>query len=223
MIAALFDFDGTLYTGHAWRDLVEHHRRAKRHRWWVAAYLLRNMAPLPLYKAGLLSQTTFFQTWAETMGWMVRGWSIDEGRELFELLTEENVMPNLREDVLERLHQHLAREDQVALVSGNFSPWLEVVAKRLEVPHAIGTALEVRDGHYTGRVVPPVCQGEGKLLRVESYLAEKNLEIDWAASYAYADRILDLTLLGKAGHPVAVYPDEALFLEAESRNWPVIG
>lgn len=223
MIAALFDFDGTLYTGHAWRDLVEHHRAAKRHRRWVAAYFLRNMAPLPLYKAGLISQDRFILAWAETMGWMVRGWTVEEGQALFERLTEEKVMPNLREDVLELLRYHQAQGHLVALVSGSFAPWLAVVAQRLGVIHAIGTPLELRDGCYTGRTVPPVCQGDGKPLRVKAYLAERHLEVDWMASFAYADRVQDLALLGRVGHPVAVYPDQGLLAEARAREWPLIG
>jgi phosphoserine phosphatase len=43
------------------------------------------------------------------------------------------------------------------------------------------------------------------------------------ASYAYADRHTDLPLMGLVGHPVAVYPDEALLAHARQRGWPVIG
>jgi phosphoserine phosphatase len=30
-------------------------------------------------------------------------------------------------------------------------------------------------------------------------------------------------MLGLVGHPVAVYPDEALLAHAQERDWPVIG
>ncbi|NIV31688.1 MAG: hypothetical protein GWN58_20040, partial [Anaerolineae bacterium] len=92
MIAALFDLDGTLYTGHIWQDLVRHHRAARRHRRWVAAYLAWNMAPLPLYRLGLMSRTTYFQIWGETMGWLLRGWPLDEAQALFEKLTDERIV-----------------------------------------------------------------------------------------------------------------------------------
>lgn len=223
MIAALFDFDGTLYTGHIWRDLVGHHRNAKRHRFWTALYVARNMAPMPLYRVGLLSKATFFRMWAETMAWLVRGWSVDESHALFEQLTEERIMPNLREDVLTYVRQHQSDDHLVALVSGTFAPWLEIVALRLGIPHAIGTPLVIGNGRYTGRVIPPVCQGNGKAIRVRAYLADHDLEIDWAGSFAYADRETDLDLLSQVGQPTAVYPDEALLAEAKARGWPVIG
>jgi len=223
MIAALFDLDGTLYTGHIWQDLVSHHRAAQRHRFWVLAYMVRNMAPLPLYRLGIMSRASFFHAWGETMGWLLRGWSLDEAHALFEQLTEEQILPNLRPDVLQRLRQHQSAGHLVALVSGTFAPFLETIARRIEVPHAIGTPLEVRNGQYTGRIVPPLCQGEGKPSRVQSYLAGQHVEIDWRASFAYADRDTDLPLLALVRHPVAVYPDEALLAHARAQDWTVMG
>lgn len=223
MIAALFDLDGTLYTGHIWQDLVHYHRASRRHRRWVAAYLVRNMAPLPLYKMGLLSKAAYFRTWGETMGWLLRGWRLDEAQALFEHLLEAQIRPNLRPDVLERLGQHRAEGHLVALVSGTFAPFLEMIAQEIGVPHAIGTPLEVRNGHYTGRIVPPLCQSEGKPRRVQAYLKERGLEVDWTASFAYADRDTDVPLFNLVGQPVAVYPDEALLAHARSQGWPTIG
>lgn len=223
MIAALFDFDGTLYTGHIWQDLVRDHRQARRHRRWVVAYIARNMALYPLHKLGLLSQAAFFSSWGETMAWLVRGWTVDEGQALFDRLTRTQIMPNLRADVLSRLRRHQDEGHLVALVSGTLAPYLETVARSLDVPHAIGTPLEVRDGRYTGRIIPPVCQGAGKPERVATYLANAGLRVEWAASFAYADRGTDLPLLALVGHPVAVYPDESLLNHARAQGWQLIG
>jgi HAD superfamily hydrolase (TIGR01490 family) len=132
-------------------------------------------------------------------------------------------LPNLRSDVLALLREHEAAGHLVALVSGTFAPFLEMIAQRMGVPHAIGTPLAVRDGHYTGRIVPPLCQSEGKPRRVQLYAAQQDLTVDWTASYAYADRGTDIPLLSLVGHPVAVYPDEALLAHAQEQRWPVIG
>ena len=177
MIAALFDFDGTLYTGHVWQDLVGHHWRAGQHRRWVAAYLVRNLLPLPLYKLGAQSEEAYFHAWSRTMGWLLRGWSVEEADRLFARLTEQEILPNLRQDILERLRQHQASGHLVALVSGTFAPWLEQIAHELGIGHAVGTQLEVRDGRYTGRVVPPVCQSGGKPQRVR-IVGQKELTVD---------------------------------------------
>jgi putative phosphoserine phosphatase/1-acylglycerol-3-phosphate O-acyltransferase len=223
VIAALFDFDGTLYTGHVWQDLVRHHWHARRHRRWVLAYVLRNMAPLPIFRLGLMDQATFFGTWGRTMAWLLRGWTADEAYALFERLTEKQVIPNLRPDVLEHVRRHQAEGHLVALVSGTFSCLLEVIAQRLDIEHAVGTPLEIKDGRYTGRIIPPLCQGEGKPRRTRAYLADRGLEVDWAVSFAYADRSADLSLLQQVGQAVAVYPDESLFAHAQAQGWAVIG
>lgn len=223
VIAALFDLDGTLYTGHIWQDLARHHWSARRHRRWVAAYLAWNMALFPLYKLGGMSKAAYFHIWGETMGWLLRGWPLAEAQALFEQLTAAQVAPNVRPDVLDRLDRHRDQGHLVALVSGTFAPLLETIARRLGVGHAIGTPLEVRDGRYTGRIVPPLCQSEGKPERVRAYLAAQNVEIEWPASYAYADRNTDIPLLELVGRPVAVYPDGMLLAHARAEGWPVLG
>jgi len=223
VIAALFDFDGTLYTGHIWQDLVRHLRATRRHRRWVVAYVARNMTPLPLYKLGLMSQETFYRAWGETMSWLIRGWTIAEAQVLFEQLTSEQIMLNLRTDVLALLRQHQEQGHLVALVSGTVAPWLEIAARQLDVAHAIGTPLVERDGCYTGRIVRPLCQGHGKPERVMSYAVENGFEIDWLRSYAYADSGTDLPLLHQVGHPVAVHPDQVLRDQAQAEGWEIMG
>jgi putative phosphoserine phosphatase/1-acylglycerol-3-phosphate O-acyltransferase len=223
VIAAFFDFDGTLYTGHIWQDLVRHHRAVGRQRRWAVAYIVRNMAPAPLYKLGLMSQEAFYRQWGETMGWLLRGWTVDEAQALFEQLTHEQIVPHLRSDVLALVRDHQDRGELVALVSATFAPWLETIARQVGIAHAIGTPLETRDGQYTGRIVAPLCQGPGKPIRVKSYLGQRGLEIDWAGSFGYADGGTDLDLLTQVGHPTAVYPDEVLLAHARTEGWPVIG
>ena len=222
-IAAFFDLDGTLYTGHVWQDLARHLWRTRRHRRWVAAYVAWNMALMPLYRLGAMSQAAFYQRWGETMAWMVRGWTQDDAHALFVRLTEEQVLPNLRADVLARLRDHRQQGHLVALVSGTFAPWLEIIAQRIDTKHAIGTPLVVQNGRYSGRIVRPLCQSQGKPQRVQAYLAKRGLAVDWDGSYAYADSQLDLALLSQVGHPVAVYADEVLLAEALAQGWSMIG
>jgi HAD superfamily hydrolase (TIGR01490 family) len=170
-----------------------------------------------------MSQAAFFHAWGETMAWLLRGWSPEEAQALFEQLTEAQILPNLRPDVLQHLRQHQSAGHLVALVSGTFAPLLETIARHIGVAHAIGTRLEMQNGQLTGRIVPPLCQGEGKPRRVQSYLSDQEFEVDWEASFAYADRDTDLPLLALVRHPVAVYPDEALLAHARAQDWTVIG
>ena len=53
-------------------------------------------------------------------------------------------------------------------------------------------------------------------------LATRNITVDLAASYAYADSYTDLGLFAMAGHPVAVYPDKKLKAFAAARGWQTL-
>jgi phosphoserine phosphatase len=49
------------------------------------------------------------------------------------------------------------------------------------------------------------------------------LDVDWDASYAYADSITDQRLFDLVGNPVAVYPDAKLQRLAQVKGWEVLG
>ena len=101
------------------------------------------------------------------MGWLIRGWTVEEAQMLFDRLVEEQVMPNLRPEILSRLDQHHDHGHLVALVSGTFAPCLEMIAQRLRRAPRDRHSTEVREGRYTGRILPPLCQGAGKVQRVQ--------------------------------------------------------
>jgi phosphoserine phosphatase len=66
-----------------------------------------------------------------------------------------------------------------------------------------------------------VCLDENKAILTRAFLQRNGLEVDFQASYAYADSISDLHLLEIVGHPVATYADERLRAVAMERGWRV--
>jgi HAD superfamily hydrolase (TIGR01490 family) len=155
------------------------------------------------------------------MAWMMRGVKTDEAPAIWDAIAD-GVTGALRPAVVARLRDHQAQGHRPVLVSGSFRPIAEAVAARLDIRDVLATALEVRDGCYTGHIVPPLCQGPGKRIHVEAFLAGLGAGIDLAASYAYADSFVDEDLLSLVGHPVAVAPDAGLAAIAAERGWPVI-
>jgi HAD superfamily hydrolase (TIGR01490 family) len=222
MIAAFFDAVGTIYEGAFWRDISERQREQKRNRFWVWWYLIWHMAGWPLNLAGLLSQRRWYASWARDMAWLLRGLSVEEGAELFNWVVDNRVTPNLRSDIIEILRGHQAKGHAVALVSGSPQQLLETVASSLGIEHAFGSPLEVRDGRYTGRMIGRLTMNEGKVAAVEAWAERRGLDIDWSSSFAYGDGYGDIPLLEMVGHPVAVYPDEALKAVAEERGWRIM-
>jgi len=175
MIAAIFDLDGTLYTGHIGRGITRHHRthRVKR-----------------------------------------------EAATAFAWIAEHYVQPLVRPDLMERVWSHLGAGHRVILVSGTPAPLLAEIGRQLGIVETVGTPLVLRSGRYTGACELPVCQGPGKVLRLEAHLEGDS--IVRSHSYAYADSHTDLPLLEWVGHAVAVYPDDELVTHAQSQGWEII-
>lgn len=221
--AAFFDFDGTLYTGHLWKDFSEYFRQRRERTGLLWAYLLGHMALWPLNLLGIISHERFYGSWARDLTWVLRGLTIERAEAIFRHILEQRILPGLSPDVLQRLRYHQGEGHVVMLVSGGFRQLLEMLAAQLSIPYVVGTEAEVRNGTYTGRAVGLAITGHGKVAGIRSLAAREGLDLDWNNSYAYADNRTDIPLLESVGHPVAVYPDKALAAHAQARGWEVMG
>jgi HAD superfamily hydrolase (TIGR01490 family) len=129
------------------------------------------------------------------------------------------VVPTIYPEAAALVQGHLAEGRVVALVSGATSFVVRPLADHLGIEHVIPTQLEVKDGVYTGRVIEPICFGEGKIYWLQQLIEREG--IDLARSFFYTDSITDLPLLDLVGHAVVVNPDPLLYREARRRRWPV--
>ena len=82
----------------------------------------------------------------------------------------------------------------------------------------IATEPEERAGRYTGRVAGTPCYREGKIARLDDWLAG----VRPAESWFYSDSHNDLPLLRQVARPVAVDPDPLLREQALQRGWPIL-
>jgi len=94
------------------------------------------------------------------------------------------------------------------------------IARRLGVDELIAVDAEIREGRYTGRVSGTPSFREGKIQRLEEWLANRDVSLDDA--WFYSDSHNDLPLLEKVDHPIAVDPDATLDSIARARNWRII-
>jgi HAD superfamily hydrolase (TIGR01490 family) len=130
-----------------------------------------------------------------------------------------SVLPTVYPEAVERIREHIRRGHLVALVTGATRFVVQPLAEFLGVEHLLYTRLEVVDGRFTGRVVEPICFGEGKIYWLQQLIERES--VDLAKSYFYTDSITDLPLLELVGHPEVVNPDPLLYREAARRRWPV--
>jgi len=99
----------------------------------------------------------------------------------------------------------------------------DLETREFGVAHLIATEPEQANGEFTGRVCGLPCFRDGKVARLESWLAGRGLRWrDVTQSWFYSDSLNDLFLLQKVNHPVAVDPDSTLRAHAEQQGWPII-
>ena len=211
-IGAFFDVDKTLIA----ENSANLYLRALYDRGEIdVTALLRNIGPYLRYKLNLLD----FESW-------VRGTMENfKGRSEHALAREANrwfrdyVEPRIYPEARELTEKHAEQGHVVALVSGATRFVIRPLARHLGVKHVMHTRLEVEDGRFTGRVVQPICFGEGKIYWVQQLIEAEGIEL--ARSYFYSDSITDLPLLELVGHPQVVNPDPLLYREARRRHWPI--
>ncbi|MFI9648081.1 HAD family hydrolase [Streptomyces sp. NPDC052040] len=103
---------------------------------------------------------------------------------------------------LRALRERQAAGQEVVFVSGSMVDILRPIAEELGVSRMLATRLVVRDGRYTGGIVPPQTIGRGKAEAVRSFLDASGASA--AACWAYGDDRSDLPMLAEVGHPVFV-------------------
>jgi HAD superfamily hydrolase (TIGR01490 family) len=98
----------------------------------------------------------------------------------------------------------------------------EPIAAELGVPNLLATDIEEIDGMFTGKPRGTPTFREGKIQRVNEWLAEMGHRLEDYESWFYSDSLNDLPLLERVDHAVAVDPDDRLRAEAQKRGWAII-
>ena len=211
---ALFDLDNTLLGGdsdYLWgRFLVEH---------GIVdgdEYEARNQDFYEQYRAGSLDIQAFLAFSLAPLAAHPPE-RLYQWREAFvETFIEPIMLPAAR-DLLER---HRAAGDELVIITATNRFVTEPIAERFGVHHLLATEPEMRDGRYTGRPAGIPCFQDGKVRRLEAWLAEQGRDL--RDTWFYSDSHNDLPLLERVDRPVAVDPDETLRRIAHERGWPVI-
>jgi HAD superfamily hydrolase (TIGR01490 family) len=97
------------------------------------------------------------------------------------------------------------------------------IARELGLENLIATEPEIEDGAFTGKIAGTPNLREGKVTRLEAWLAQRGLTLGaFRQSWFYSDSVNDLPLLLRVTHPVAVNADPALAAVAREKGWPQI-
>jgi hypothetical protein len=137
------------------------------------------------------------------------------------------VQPALKPQAFELVQQHKEAGATVIIITATNEFVTRPIAQALGADELMAVDLE-RDtapggsGWFTGEVRGIPSFREGKVLRVEAWLAARGLGWGDVHSTFYSDSINDLPLLEKANVPVATNPDEPLRAIAQARGWRIL-
>lgn len=123
----------------------------------------------------------------------------------------------------ERVAQHAANGDLLAIVTATNSFVTGPICRELGIPHLVATIPAQANGVFSGQPRGLPAFREGKVERVEAWL--ESMGLWWGSfgeSWFYSDSHNDLPLLEKVTHPVAVDADDTLVKIATTRGWPSI-
>lgn len=214
----LFDLDHTLLpldSDHAWGEYLIANG-------WVdgAAHRAANDAFFADYQAGTLDIHAYVAFSTAPL----RARPIAEANALHERFMAEVIRPNLRPAAVELVNHHRRQGDRIALVTATNDFVTAPIAQALGISTLIAVRLErAGDGTITGRIQGTPSFREGKVARIEQWLAESALEWrDFSRISAYSDSMNDLALLEHATEPVATNPSAALEAVARERGWRIL-
>jgi HAD superfamily hydrolase (TIGR01490 family) len=222
IVLAIFDFDGTLTDGHLWKGVAGYSRFKKSRRFALIRYMAAHLPIWLAAKIKMYPEDLNRAKWGRDLAVMFRGYTPEELAAACEWIAVNYFLPLMRQDMLDIMAEHKKNGCRLLILSGMFNEVLVAVAPKLGVDYVVGTPLEIKDGRLSGKIVPPLCFGENKANYLLGYVQKKALDIDFGASFAYADSIYDSPVFRLVGHPVAVSPDADLLKQAGRMGWPVI-
>jgi HAD superfamily hydrolase (TIGR01490 family) len=213
---ALFDLDDTLLDGDSdwhWAQYLIERGVLDR-----ARYERRNAAFHGRYSNGTLDIHEYLAFQLAPLAGRPRE-EIDEWHRGF---MREKVRPLIHAKTPALLASHA--DALVAIVTATNRFVTGPIARELGVQHLIATeAEETPDGRFTGRPAGTPSFREGKVKRLDEWLAclGRRFE-DFDETWFYSDSHNDLPLLERVSMPVAVDPDPTLEGRARERGWPIL-
>jgi HAD superfamily hydrolase (TIGR01490 family) len=214
MRLALFDLDNTLLAGdsdYEWGQFLVDRGILEREE-----YEAQNRAYYDQYAAGTLDIH-------EYLGFALRPLAAHAAEDLARWhadFMQSRILPMVGAPARGLVRRHLERGDLCAIITATNSFVTAPIAREFGVSHLIATEPERRNGRFTGRVHGIPCFREGKVRRLEEWLAGLGRRLDeFTETSFYSDSHNDLPLLERVSRPVAVDPDAALEAEAARRGW----
>jgi HAD superfamily hydrolase (TIGR01490 family) len=137
------------------------------------------------------------------------------------------VLPGLLPQARQIIGQHQEEGATVVIITATNEFVTRPIADALGVEELLAIELERQaqpgqEDWYTGEIKGVPTFREGKVLRMQAWLAQRGWDWDHVHTTFYSDSINDLPLLERVNAPIATNPDDALRAIAQARGWPIL-
>lgn len=214
MALAIFDLDETLIDGDCASLWATHMADIQ----WVDrdSFLAREQELMALYSQGKLAMEDYM---AYTLSPLV-GRTPEEVEFVVGPFVEDVIEPIIYSDAMRCLAQHRAAGDRLLVISASAHFLVSAIAERLGIEEVLAIDCELQHGHYSGKTQGVLTYREGKVVRLQAWLAEERESL--VDAHFYSDSRNDLPLLSLVEYPHVVNPDPTLRAHAEQAGWPIL-
>ena len=146
--------------------------------------------------------------------------SMEELQALHREFMAEDVSQMIPAGARALVEQHRAQGHTLMIITATNSFVTAPIAAAFGIEHLLAVDPKIVNGRYTREIEGVPTFREGKVTRLQQWLANRTETL--AGSYFYSDSHNDLPLLDMVDHPVAVDPDDTLRATALANGWPVI-
>ena len=214
MALAIFDLDHTLLSGdsdHTWGQFLVDKKIVD-----ASHYEKQNDYFYEQYKAGALDIQEYLMFVLKPLTENPLATMLS----LRDEFVQDRIKPLITQKALDLISKHRLAGDDLLIITATNAFITRPIATLLGFEDLIAPEPEVIDGNYTGRITGIPSFHQGKVTRLEIWLAEKELNLDGA--FFYSDSHNDLPLLNLVDNPVAVDSDEILTATAKRNGWPIM-
>jgi HAD superfamily hydrolase (TIGR01490 family) len=212
----LFDLDHTLLSGDSdvlWCEFLMERRLLDRE-----SFAARNADMEARYQAGTVGVQEFAAFYVSTLA----GRSVQQWEPVRQEFLATIIVPRIPAAAMELVERHRKDDDLVVMTTATNRFITELTARHFGIEHLLATETQMAGDVFTGRPEGTLNMREGKVERLELWLAARGESLEDYRSAAYSDSMNDLPLLEAVDDPVAVDPDPRLAQLAQARGWPIL-
>jgi len=214
MTLAIFDLDNTLLSGdsdYGWGQFLVRKKLVDE-----ASYEAANLSFYEQYQLGTLDIFEYsafsFKPLSEC--------SMEQLRILHNEFMQEVIRPMMGDKAKSLVKQHQQQGHILMVITATNSFITRPIVEAFGIDNLLATDPKIVNGRYTTEIEGIPCFHEGKVRRLENWLAQNNVSL--AGSCFYSDSHNDLPLMEIVETAIAVDPDEKLAAVARQRGWQII-